>query len=122
MDKKNSHILRLLGTILGLTLLVSLIVLVFGMVSRWNTSMQFSNGFFIAGVLVIAFGFLSISGGLEHRADFSLIYAESVRQASIAERTQQMMANINQGYRNLVVLAGVGILLIAISIVIGQFL
>ena len=122
MEKKNSHILRLIGTILGLTILVSLIVLVFGMVSRWNTPVQYSNGFFMAGVLVIIFGIFSVAGGFEQRADFSILYAESVGQASIAERTQRMVAEINQRYGFMVVLIGVGILLIGISIIIGQFL
>jgi hypothetical protein len=120
MEKENT-LLRLMGTILGLTVLISLLVLGFGMLSPWTTPVQFSNGFFIAGALLIVFGFFSVAGGFGQRANFSMTYAESAGQASLAERTQRMMADINQRYGLMVVLVGVGILLIGISIVIDQF-
>jgi hypothetical protein len=119
--EKNAHILRLMRTVLGLTMLVSLIVLVFGLVSRWNTPVQFSNGFFIAGVLVIVLGFVSVAGGFDQRAEFSILYARSMGEASLTERTQRMMADIDQRYGSMIILVVVGILLIGISVVIGQF-
>ena len=121
MEKKNTHILRLVRIVLGLTILVSLIVLVFGLVSQWSTPVQFSNGFFVAGALVIVLGLFSVAGGFGQRANFSMTYAESAGQASIAERTQRMMADINQRYGSMIILVGVGILLIGVSVVIGQF-
>jgi hypothetical protein len=119
--ERNTHILRLMGTVLSLTVLVSLIVLVFGLVFRWNTPVQFSNGFFMAGVLVIVLGLFSVAGGFGQRANFSMTYAESVGQASLAERTQRMMADINQRYGSMIIMVFVGILLLGVSVVIGQF-
>lgn len=49
MEKKISPILRLVGIALGLMLLISLVVLIIGVVLKWNTSVQFSNAFFVAG-------------------------------------------------------------------------
>jgi hypothetical protein len=121
MEKNNSHILHLAVTILGLTAVVSLIVLVVGLALRWNTQVQFSNGFFIAGALVIVSALFSLVGGFRQRADFSMTYAETAGQASMAERTQRMMADIHQRYGFMVVLVGVGILLMGISILLGQF-
>ena len=122
MESKHTHILRLAGSILGITLFASAIVVAIGLFSQWNTPVQYSNGFFIAGVLVIVIGVFSIAGGFEQRANFPIIYAESAGQASIAERAQRMMADINQRYGMLVLLAGAGILLIIISIAIHRLL
>jgi hypothetical protein len=121
MEKKNTHILRLARTILGLTVLVSLLVLVFGLLSRWNTPVQFSNGLFIAGVIVIVLGLVSVAGGFDQRADFTVLYAQSMGESSLAERTQRMMAEIDQRYGSMIILVGTGILLLGTSVVIGQF-
>jgi hypothetical protein len=120
MSKDHSHMFRLLRTILGLAVLLSLIVAVVGLLLGWNTPVQFSNGFFAAGAIAVVLGLFSVAGGFGQRADFSVTYAESAGQASLAERTQRMMADINQRYGALVVLVAVGLLLIAISIAIPQ--
>jgi hypothetical protein len=122
MENKSAHIVRLAGSIIGITILISVIVIAIGTFSHWNTPVQYSNGFFTAGAIVIVIGVLSIAGGFEQRADFSITYAESAGQASIAERTQRMMADINQRYGVMVLLAGAGALLIFISIAISRFL
>jgi hypothetical protein len=122
VEQKGSLFLRLLGTILGLTLLVSLIVVGVGVFAHWNTTVQFSNGFFAAGLIVAVFGILSVAGGFQQRANFPLIYAETASQASISERTQRMMADINQRYGMMIVMIGTGILLVAVSVGIHQLL
>ena len=120
MEKQISSGLRLLGMIVGLTLLVSLIVAGVGLVFRWNTWVQFSNGFFIAGAIVVVLGTFSIAGGFQQRASFPLTYAETASQASISERGKRMMADINQRYGAMILMIGTGLLLIAISVVIPQ--
>lgn len=122
MEQRGSFVLRLLGSILGLTLLVSLVVVGIGMFAHWNTTVQFSNGFFVAGMIVIVFGILSVAGGFQQRANFPLTYAETASQASISERTQRMMADINQRYGTMILMLGSGILLIVISVAIHQLL
>ena len=120
MEKQNSSILRLLGTMVGLTLLVSLIVAVVGRVLQWTTPVQFSNGFFIAGAIVAVLGTFSITGGFQQRANFPLTYAETASQASISERSKRMMGDINQRYGALILMIGTGLLLIGISVAIPQ--
>lgn len=120
MEKKISPVLRLLGTVLGVTLLVSLIVLGVGLVFQWNTPVQFSNGFFAAGTIVIILGTLSVSGGFQQRASFPLTYAETASHASIAERGQRMLADINQRYGAMVLMIGTGLVLMGISIAIPR--
>lgn len=122
MEKRGSHLLRLTGIILGITLGAALIVLTVGLTLHWDQPVQFSNGFFAAGAIVIVLGTFSITGGFQQRGSFSITYAESAGQASLSERTQRMMTEINQRYGTMVVLLGAGLLLITISIFIGQFL
>ena len=120
MEKQISPILRLTGTMLGLTLLISLIVAGIGLALQWNTPVQFSNGFFIAGAIVVVLGTFSIAGGFQQRANFPLIYAETASQASISERGKRMMSDINQRYGAMILMIGTGLLLIAISVTIPQ--
>lgn len=118
MEKQISPILRLTGTMLGLTLLISLIVAGIGLALQWNTPVQFSNGFFIAGAIVVVLGTFSIAGGFQQRANFPLIYAETASQASISERGKRMMSDIHQRYGAMILMIGTGLLLIAISVTI----
>lgn len=120
MEKPNSPILRLLGTILGLTLVVSLIVSIIGIVFQWSTPVQFSNGFFAAGAIAIVLGTFTVTGGFQQRGTFSLMYAETASQASTSERAQRMMADFNQRYGTLIVLISTGLLLIGIAIAIPK--
>jgi hypothetical protein len=120
MKRQHVPVLRLVGIVFGLTLLVSLVVLIVGLVFRWGTPVQYSNSLFGAGVIFIMLGTLSVTGGFEQRADFSITYAESAGQASISERAQRMVAEINQRYGAMIFLLSTGLLLIAISITIHQ--
>ena len=120
MEKTNRHLLRLVGVISGLTLLISLIVVILGMVYEWKTPVQYSNGFFAAGAIAIVLGTFSVTGGLQQRASFPLAYAETASQASLSERAQRMVADINQRYGILVLLMAIGFLLILISIAINS--
>ena len=122
MERKRSLFLRLLGTILGSTLIGSLIVIIVGFVLRWNTPVQFSNGFFVAGVIVIVLGMFTITSGFEQRADPRLLYAESVSQDSLPERNQRLVSEIHERYGALTFMAVTGLLLIVLSVAISKFL
>lgn len=120
MEKKTSPVLRLVGIAFGLTFLISSIVVFTGFVLHWNTSVQFSNAFFVAGAIAIVVGTLSVTGGFEQRGNFGMTYAESAGQASLSERTQRMMADINQRHGFLLLMIATGSLLIAISVIVPR--
>jgi len=122
MDNKFSRFLKLAGIVFIFTLAISLIVLIIGMVVQWKEPVQYSNAFFAAGAILIVLGFLSISGGFAQRGNFNMTYAETAGNANITERTQRMMGDITQRYGAMTLLGTVGILLIVISVLIGNFL
>ncbi len=122
MENTGKLVLRLAGKILGVAMLVSLVVLLIGYFLHWNTLVKFSNGFFAAGAILIVLGILSIAGGFLQRANFGMLYAESAGQMSSPERAQRMAADITQRYGTLIFLVITGLLLIGISVAVGQFL
>lgn len=121
MEKQNGHFLRLAGKILGTTALVSLAVFLAGYLLHWSQPVQYSNGFFIAGAILIVMGIFTVAGGFAQRADFDIIYAETAGQANIAERNQRMAADITQRYGSMIFLVATGLLLILIAMGIGRF-
>jgi hypothetical protein len=118
---KKHHFLRLAGKILGTILLISLAVLLVGYVLGWSQPVQYSNGFFMAGALLIVMGLFSVVGGFAQRANFDILYAESAGQANIAERNQRTAADIMQRYEALIFLVATGVLLVLDAIGIGIF-
>ncbi len=119
MKEKAPRYLRLLLSIVMATVLASLIVLIVGWIAKWNTSRQFSDGFFIAGAVFALLGFLAVLGGFTRRTDFKITYSQSARDASLAERARLMMEDIRQGYGLLILLVGSSVFLIVISVLVS---
>jgi hypothetical protein len=122
MEKHEHHFLKLAGKIVGTTILIALAVLLLGYLLSWDQPVQYSNGFFVAGAILIVLGFYSVAGGFAQRANFGMTYAESAGQADLAERNQRTAADITQRYAAMIFLGITGLLLILIAIGIGQFL
>lgn len=122
MENTGKYILRLAAKILGTTAAISLAVFLIGSLLQWQEPVNFSNGFFAAGAILIVLGILSVGGGFLQRSSFGMLYAESAGQANLAERTQRMAADITQRYGSLIFLLVTGLLLIGISFAIGKFL
>jgi hypothetical protein len=58
---KNTILRILIGAIL-FSLIAGIVVSIIGLMLGWKTSTQFSDGFFWAGVIMIAIGFISLQG------------------------------------------------------------
>lgn len=121
MEKHEHHFLRLAGKIAVTTILISLAVLLLGYFLSWDQPVQYSNGFFTAGAIVVVLGLYSVAGGFAQRANFGMTYAESAGQADIAQRNQRTAADITQRYGAMIFLGATGLLLILIAVGIGQF-
>jgi len=122
MESSSQPILRLAIRILKATAVISLVVVVAGLILRWNEPPKFSNGFFAAGAILIIASLLTVTGGFTQRSNFGVMYAETAGQANSAERGQRMAAEITQRYGTFIFLVVTGLVLIGISIAIGEFL
>ncbi len=106
----------------GLALLVSLLLALIGFLSGWRSALQFSNGFFVTGAVVIILGLLAVWGGFTARGDFAITYAQSVSDMSQAERVRLWMLDSLRGYGALFVATLCGALLILLSILVHRLL
>jgi hypothetical protein len=121
MEKHEHHFLKLAGKIIGTTVLITLAVFLLGVLLSWDQPIQYSNGFFIAGAIMVVLGVYTVAGGFAQRANFGMTYAESAGQANLAERNQRTAAELTQRYGTMIFLVATGLLLILIAVGIGQF-
>lgn len=105
---KSLIISGVIGILLGLA----------GLLLSWKTTVQFSNGFFWAGALLVIFGVLTIFGGYSMRSNFGVVYSQSAGDANILERTKQWIADTEQSYSFYVLLLISGAILILLSLLI----
>jgi len=110
--------IRMLGIGFLTAVLAGAGVALIGLLLRWQTAVQFSNGLFVAGAAVIIFGALAVVGGFTSRGSFALSYSQSVSAASGPERTKQMIVEILRGYNALTFCVITGVILIGLSILI----
>lgn len=79
-------VLKMWGKALLLTVFAGILVVATGIIREWDSSLQYSNGFFVAGCLVIVAGASSRMGAGPEWNMFQLLHAESFRDMSSAER------------------------------------
>ena len=112
MAKKESYsipILRILMRAILFSLLSGIAVAIIGLRLGWKTSTQFSNGFFVAGAILISIGFISFHGYRQRTTGWPPIYSDP------AERYGVQAADISHG-KNLMIFFGIsGLLLFGLS-------
>jgi hypothetical protein len=113
-----TKILRLLAITFVLAFAIGLITAFIGWLLHWNSTTQFSNGFFGAGAILIVIGILSIVGGFGMRSDFKLLYSQSAGDMNTLERSKRWIADMTQGYAFFSFLLLTGIYLIGFAILI----
>jgi len=107
-------ILKMCGKAILLTLIVGIAIGVIGYKNKWDTSLPYSNAFFIAGGLIIVAGAFSRLVAGQEWSVFQLLYAESFRNMSGSERAEFIIKASSSA--NLVILGLLtGIMLILIS-------
>lgn len=121
MEKASPHFFRLAGKILIAVLAVSIGVLLLGYALGWQEAVKYSNAFFWAGAIWVVIGVFSVTSGFQQRANFGMTYAQSVSDANISERNQQIAADITQRYGSMIFMTVTGLVLIGVAVVIGQF-
>lgn len=105
---KNTILRILIGDIL-FSLISGIVVSIIGLMLGWKTSTQFSDGFFWAGVVMIAIGFISLQGYSQRTIDRPPVHLDS------AERSNLLAADTFRG-KNLMAFFGIsGLLLFGLS-------
>ena len=110
-DMKNT-ILPILVRALLLSLFGGFVVLVIGLLLRWKTSAQFSNGFFLAGIIVIAIAFVNAMGRLSQPVN---PYSQSDFRSDTNEGFKLWTADTLHGYNILAFLGTSGLLLFGMA-------
>jgi len=87
--------------------------------NKWDTTVAYSNAFFIAGCLmIIAGGSSRLTAGQEW-SSYQSVYAESFRDMSSGERAKYII-NASSSYRLVILGLVSGILLILIAFVLTK--
>jgi hypothetical protein len=108
-------IIKMCAKSIFLATIIGVVIGIIGYINKWNSSIAYSNAFFLAGCLVIVAGGLSRLGAGQEWNHFQLLYAESFRDMSSSERANFI---INASSSVSLVILGLmsGILLILISV------
>jgi hypothetical protein len=111
---KNS-ILRILISAILFALIAGVIVAITGLILKWKTFTQFSDGFFWAGGILVSLGAVSVLGRVSQGAISETQYWGSAVHMDMTERSRQWSADISQGYNSLAFLGTSGLLLCGLS-------
>lgn len=105
----NNPILRILVFVILFSIIAAMVVLVIGYLQEWKTPIQYSNGFFWAGLILISFGFISFQGYRQRGGEWP------PPLLSPGERFSLLNADMLRG-RNIMVFLGVcGLLMFGLS-------
>ena len=107
-------IIKMCAKSIFLTAIIGVIIGVIGYLSQWNSSIAYSNAFFLAGCLVLIAGGLSRFASGQGFSHFQLLDAESFRGMSPGERANYII-DISSSTSNLILSLLSGLSLMVIS-------
>ncbi len=117
MERSVIHaIVRMCAKSILLTALIGALIGLIGHLNRWDSSLKYSNAFFIAGCLMIIAGTASRQGVGQEWSHFQTLHAETFRGMSNIERIN-FVINTSSSLGTVVLGVLVGILLMLISAV-----
>jgi len=107
-------ILKMCGTAILFTVIAGVVIGVIGYLNKWETSVAYSNAYFIAGCLMIVAGGSSRLTAGRDWSSYQSVYAESFRDMSSGERANYIIG-ASSSYRLVILGLLSGIMLILIS-------
>ena len=110
-------ILKMCGEVILFTLIAGIVIGVMGYLNKWNTSIAYSNAFFVAGCLAIIGGMSSRLAASREWDSFRGLYAESFRDMSPTERAN-FIVDASSPLRLVILGLLCGIVLILISVLV----
>ncbi|MFN2195285.1 MAG: hypothetical protein ACK2UW_04090 [Anaerolineales bacterium] len=118
MDTNRSILLAILTLIAEaflLALMVGIAIGVLGYLRKWDSSLAYSDAFFIAGSLAIVAGALSRFAASQERNSFQLISAEGFRGMSASERAN-LIIDVSSSFRHVILGLLTGMFLFLLSV------
>lgn len=120
VDKANmkrlviKEIIKMCAKSILLTTIIGVVIGIIGNINKWNSSIAYSNAFFLAGCLVIVAGTSSHLAASRQSYNSQLLYAESFREMSSSER-ENFIINASSSISTVILGLLSGLLLILIS-------
>ncbi len=108
-------IVKMCGKAVLLTIVIGIAIGIIGYMNKWDTSLPYSNGFFIAGCLAMGAGAMSRLYAGQERNNFQLFHAASFRDMSTSEQAN-FIINASSSVGMIILHLLTGILLILISV------
>ena len=108
-------ILRILIRAILLALASGIVVSIAGLRLGWKSYIQFSDGLFWAGAILISIGLISVLGAQSERTVFGLQNSQSAVHLDGAERFKIWAADISRSYHLLAFLGTSGLLLFGLA-------
>ncbi len=112
-------IIKMCGKAILLTIIAGIAIGIIGNMSKWNTSLVYSNAFFIAGALAMGAGAMSRLSAGQDRNSYQLAHAESFRDMSASEQANWIV-KVSSSASQVILFLLTGILLILISLFIPK--
>jgi hypothetical protein len=109
-------ILRILIGIILVSLISGIVVSIIGLLLGWNTSAQFSDGFFWAAVIIGSIGFVSLVGYRQRGMDLLPVHLDP------ADRAKLWTADAYRGQILMAVFGISGLLLFGLSVLVSRLL
>ena len=111
-------VLKLCGEAVLIAIIAGIAVGIIGNWQKWESSLQYSNAFFIAGCFVIIAGLSTRLGAGEEWSSSQMLGTESFREMSPGERVNAII-NLSGSMRLVVLGLLSGLLLILVSAIEG---
>jgi hypothetical protein len=114
-------IIKMCAKAIILTAMIGGAIGLIGYINKWNSSIAYSNAFFLAGCLLIIAGASSRQAAGQEINNYKLLYAESFRGMSTSERAN-FIINASSSISTVILGLLSGILLILISAIAAYIL
>lgn len=107
-------IIKMCAKSILLVAIIAVVIGIIGYINKWNSSIAYSNAFFLAGCLLIVAGASSRFAAGQQSSKYQLLNAESFRGMSSSERTN-FIIDASSSMSTVILGVLTGILLMLIS-------
>ncbi len=114
-------IIKMLVKAIAITAIIGVVIGILGYVNKWNSSITYSNAFFVAGCLMIIAGASSRYAASQGWNSYQQLPAESFRGMSTTERVNYII-DTSSPVRTVILGVLTGIFLIIISAIAAYLL